>query len=106
MWLWRSKPPLPAGRELTAGSLGNSRKGSHTARGPWIFHPLALGTIRLKAQKGKYSRTNLSLGPQVASPCLMHEQDQFTINNLGSLQRFLNLLREAARCLSASQVFS
>lgn len=64
VWLWRSnKPPLPAGRELTAGSLGNSRKGSHTAGGPWIFPPTShLALSGPTAQKGKYSRRNLS-GP-------------------------------------------
>lgn len=75
-----SPPALPAGRELTAGSLGKSRV--YTAEDPGFFTQGHLVTIRATPKRESTAETCLEPGPQVASPCLMHHQQEVTANRL------------------------
>lgn len=89
------QPPFPAGRELTAGSLGKSRV-HNAAEDPGFSPAGAWHNPGSPAQKGKYSTKTCLGAPQLALPCLMHLQE-FTTDIVGlQRQRLSNLLREAA----------
>lgn len=72
-------------REGTDSGQPRQVKGPQRGRGPWIFTRGRLAQPGQPRPKGKVQQENLSWGPQVALPCLMHIQE-FTTDIVG-LQR-------------------